>query len=37
MKEDMAEDISDEEWLNSYFLANPERGCSFIFGYKGTF
>jgi serine/threonine-protein phosphatase 2B catalytic subunit len=36
MKEDMAEDISDEEWLNSYFLANPERGCSFIFGYKAV-
>jgi hypothetical protein len=35
MKEEMAEDISDEEWLNMYFQHNPERGCSYVFGYKG--
>jgi serine/threonine-protein phosphatase 2B catalytic subunit len=36
MKEEMAEDMSDEEWLNMYFQHNPERGCSYVFGYKAV-
>jgi len=36
MKEEMAEDLSDEEWLNMYFQHNPERGCSYVFGYKAV-
>jgi hypothetical protein len=37
MKEEMAEDMTDEEWLNMYFQHNPERGCSYVFGYKGKY